>query len=93
VAARAEYPWCPTIAVAAALGTNAIEFVAGQYFHRRAGELAAAAADAAHSCDEDDDPEARCTSQRRYLYVSDSAALPSRSGCPAGLVYFRPCCM
>ncbi len=57
-AARAEYPWCPTIAVAAALGTNAIEFVAGQYFHRRAGELAAAAADEAHNYGEEHDFEA-----------------------------------
>ena len=54
----ADYPWCPTIALAAALGTNVIEFVAGQYFHKRATALAAAAAVAGvHSCGTQHDPE------------------------------------
>ena len=53
-----DYPWCPTIAVAAALGTNVIEFVAGQYFHKRATALAAAAAACGvHSCGAEHDPE------------------------------------
>ena len=79
-AVRAEYPWCPTIAVAAALGTNAIEFVAGQYFHRRASELAAAAADGAPGCGEEHDPEARRSLSWQTLLCSTAPYRLAKQG-------------
>lgn len=48
----AEFPWASCIAVGAALGTNLIEFVAGQVLYSRMLKAAATAAKApAHGCD------------------------------------------
>lgn len=46
----AAFPWASCIAVGSALGTNAIEFIAGQLLHTRALKAATAAAASGHDC-------------------------------------------
>ena len=55
--APAGFPWASCFAVAAALFCNCIEFIAGQCFHARAQNAAAANAAAGRSCDHKHAPE------------------------------------
>ena len=46
----AAFPWASCLAVAAALGTNVIEFIAGQVLYSQMMKAANAAAATGHNC-------------------------------------------